>query len=55
MPKNHVFGHISALVSGLMTKISHKIQNLAAIQHVKYLGDISRYKIARPKKLILLS
>ena len=55
MPKNHVFGHISALVSGLMTKISQKLQNCAAVQHVKYLSDISRYKIARPKKLIFLS
>ena len=55
MPKNHVFGHISALVSGLMTKISQKMQNRAAVQHVKYLSDISRYKIASSKKLIFLS
>ena len=55
MPKSHVFGHISALVSGLMTKISQKMQNRAAVQHVKYLGDISRYKIARSQKLIFLS
>ena len=55
MPKNHVFGHISALGSGLMTKISQKMQNRVAVQHVKYLGDISRYKIARSKKLIFLS
>ena len=54
MPKNHVFGHISALVSGLMTKISQKMRNLAAVQHVKYLSDISRYKIARSQKLIFL-
>ena len=54
MPKNHVFGHISAPVSGLMTKISQKMQNHTAVQHVKYLGDISRYKIARSQKLIFL-
>ena len=55
MPENHVFGHISALVGGLMTKISQKMRNRAAVQHVKYLGDISRYKIARSQKLIFLS
>ena len=55
MPKNHDFGHISVLVSGLMTKISQKMRNRAAVQHVKYLGDISRYKIARSQKLIFLS
>ena len=54
MPKNHVFGHISALVSGLRAKISQKMQNRTAVQLVKYLGDISRYKIARSKKLIFL-
>ena len=55
MPKHHIFGHISALVGGLRAKISQKMQNCAAVQHVKYLSDISRYKIARSKKLIFLS
>ena len=55
MPKNHVFGHISALVSGLGAKISQKMRNRAAVQHVEYLSGISRYKIARSKKLIFLS
>ena len=55
MPKHHIFGHISALVGGLRAKISQKMQNCAAVQHVKYLSDISRYKIARIKKLIFLS
>ena len=54
MPENHVYGHISVPDSGLMTKISQKMRNRAAVQHVKYLGDISRYKIAKSQKLIFL-
>ena len=34
MPKHHIFGHISALVSGLRAKISQKMRNRAAVQHV---------------------
>ena len=55
MPKNHVFGHISALDCAPTVKIPQKMRNRGLVQHVKYLSDISRYKIARPKKLILLS
>ena len=40
MPKNNVFGYFSALVSGLRAKISQKMQNPAAVQHVEYLSDI---------------
>ena len=39
IPKNHIFGHISALICGLMTKISQKMRNQAAIRHVNYLGN----------------
>ena len=54
MAKNHVFGHISAPDCARMVKIPQKMRNRVVIQHVKYLSDISRYKIARFQKLIFL-
>ena len=54
MAKNHVFGHISAPDCARMVKIPQKMRNRAVVQHVKYLSDISRYKIARFQKLIFL-
>ena len=40
MPKNHIFGHISAPDCAHMVKISQKMQNRKAVQHVEYLSDI---------------
>ena len=39
MPKNHVFGHISALDCAPTVKIPQKMQNHAVVQHVEYLSD----------------
>ena len=55
MSKNHGFGHISVLVGGLRAKISQKMRNRVAVQHVKYLSGVLMYKITRSQKLIFLS